>query len=65
VDPSQAVVIGDELRDLNAAKAARMAFGAVSWGLTRPEAMEAGGPEFLFRQMSEIPKALLGERGQP
>jgi phosphoglycolate phosphatase len=64
VDPGQAVVIGDEIRDLNAAKAAHMAFGAVSWGLTRPEALEAGKPEFLFREMSDIPKALLGGPGQ-
>jgi phosphoglycolate phosphatase len=59
VEPRRAMVIGDELRDLNAAKAARMAFGAVSWGLTRPEALEAGKPEALFRQMSDIPKVLL------
>lgn len=61
VEPRKAIVIGDEIRDLNAAKAARMAFGAVSWGLTRPEALEAGQPEALFRQMSDIPKMLLGE----
>ena len=61
MDPRQAIVIGDELRDLNAAKAARMAFGAVSWGLTRAEALEAGQPAALFRQMSDIPKVLLGE----
>jgi phosphoglycolate phosphatase len=53
------MVIGDEIRDLNAAKAARMAFGAVSWGLTRPEAMEAGKPEVLFRQMSDISRFLM------
>jgi phosphoglycolate phosphatase len=61
VESSQAIVIGDEIRDLNAAKAARMAFGAVSWGLTRPEALEAGRPDALFRQMSDIPRVLLGE----
>jgi phosphoglycolate phosphatase len=54
VEPRSAIVIGDEIRDLNAAKAARMAFGAVSWGLTRPEALQAGRPEALFRQMSDI-----------
>ena len=61
VEPHRALVIGDEIRDLNAAKAARMAFGAVSWGLTRPEALEVGKPDALFRQMSDIPKVLLGE----
>jgi phosphoglycolate phosphatase len=65
IDPRQTVVVGDEIRDLNAAKAARMAFGAVSWGLTRPEALEAGGPEALFRQMSDIPKFLMGNATAP
>jgi phosphoglycolate phosphatase len=60
IEARQAIVIGDELRDLNAAKAARMDFGAVSWGLTRPEALEAGQPTALFRRMSDIPKLLLG-----
>jgi phosphoglycolate phosphatase len=61
IAPDRAIVIGDELRDLNAAGAARMAFGAVSWGLTRPEALEARQPQALFRQMSDIPRTLLGE----
>jgi phosphoglycolate phosphatase len=65
VEPRLAMVIGDELRDLNAAKAARMAFGAVSWGLTRPEALAVGQPTALFHQMSDIPKALLGEPVAP
>lgn len=61
VEPRRVMVIGDEIRDLNAAKAAQMHFGAVAWGLTRPEAMEAGKPEALFRKMSDIPKVVLGE----
>ena len=65
VEPRRVLVIGDEIRDLNAARAARMAFGAVSWGLTRPEALEAGRPQALFRQMSDIPKLVLGERLAP
>jgi len=59
VDPGRTIVVGDEIRDLNAAKAARMAFGGVSWGLTRSEALEAGKPEALFRQMSDIPRFLM------
>jgi len=61
VEPRRALVIGDEIRDLNAAKAARMHFGAVAWGLTRPEALEAGRPTALFRQMSDIPRFVIGE----
>jgi phosphoglycolate phosphatase len=53
------VTIGDEIRDLNAAKAARMAFGAVTWGLTRPEALQAGGADVVFKDMADIPRWLL------
>ena len=61
VEPRRVLVVGDEIRDLNAAKAARMHFGAVSWGLTRLEALEAGQPTALFRQMSDIPRFAIGE----
>jgi phosphoglycolate phosphatase len=60
VAPRDTLVIGDEIRDLEAAKAARMAFGAVSWGLTRGEALGARGADVVFRQMSDIPAEILG-----
>jgi phosphoglycolate phosphatase len=60
IAPGEAMVIGDEIRDLNASKAAHMAFGAVSWGLTRPDALQAGGAETVFREMADIPRFLLG-----
>src|ERR1700761_1089112 len=60
VAPGEAIVIGDEIRDLNASKAAHIAFGAVSWGLTRPDALEAGGATTVFAQMADIPRFLLG-----
>ena len=56
---SDVMVVGDEIRDVNAAKAARMAFGAVSWGLTRPEALETAGADVVFSQMADIPRVLL------
>ena len=59
IAPSDTIVIGDEIRDLNASKAAHMAFGAVSWGLTRPDALQAGGAETVFRHMADIPRMLL------
>jgi phosphoglycolate phosphatase len=57
---SECIVIGDEIRDLNATRKARMAFGAVSWGITRPEAMAAAGAEVVFARMADIPKTVLG-----
>ena len=59
VEPGSAMVIGDEIRDLNAAKAARMPFGAVSWGMNRPEALSAGGAQVVFSQMADICRVLL------
>ena len=59
VEPGQTMVIGDEIRDLDAARKAGMAFGAVSWGLTRGEALAARRPDALFSRMDDIPKALL------
>ncbi len=60
IGPAEAIVIGDEIRDLNAAKAARMAFGAVSWGMNRPEALGAGGADVVFPRMADIPGVVLG-----
>ena len=57
---SECIVIGDEIRDLNATRKARMAFGAVSWGITRPEAMAAAGAQVVFARMADIPRTVLG-----
>jgi phosphoglycolate phosphatase len=37
--PDEAIAIGDELRDLDAARAVGLAFGAVQWGYTRADAL--------------------------
>lgn len=60
IPAGETMVIGDEIRDLNATRKARMAFGAVSWGITRPEAMAAAGAEVVFARMADIPKTVLG-----
>jgi phosphoglycolate phosphatase len=60
----EVMVVGDEIRDVNAAKAARMAFGAVSWGLTRPEPLEVAGADVVFAKMADIPRVLL-DAGTP
>ena len=60
VDRSEAIVIGDELRDLDAARAAGMAFGAVSWGATRAPAHAARGADFIFERMDQISDAVRG-----
>jgi phosphoglycolate phosphatase len=50
----EAICIGDEIRDLEAARAERIAFGAVSWGYTDPGSLRAHAPEEVFTSMEEI-----------
>ena len=57
VPPSAALSIGDELRDLVASRAAGIAFGAVGWGFTTIEALQAHAPERVFGSMDEIAAA--------
>lgn len=58
VMPAEALCIGDELRDLEAARKVGIAFGAVSWGYTAAEALAAQKPAFVFKQVSDIVEAL-------
>lgn len=58
VSASQAIAIGDEIRDLDAAREAGIAFGAVSWGYTKVEALRATSPEFVFNNLQEIEDVL-------
>lgn len=57
---AEAICIGDELRDLEAAHAEGIAFGAVSWGYTHPEALRAQTPQETFSTVDEILQKLAG-----
>jgi phosphoglycolate phosphatase len=50
----QAISIGDELRDLEAARAEGIPFGAVSWGYTRPEGFLAHQPDATFTDVASM-----------
>jgi phosphoglycolate phosphatase len=58
--PSQAIYIGDEIRDLAAAKRAGVTAGAVSWGFTHTEALLAHQPDMLFANPAAIVETLAG-----
>lgn len=60
VPASQAMYVGDELRDATAARQAGMAFGAVSWGYTPIEALRERQPEAAFGNVLEISRGLAG-----
>jgi phosphoglycolate phosphatase len=54
VRPAEAFSIGDEIRDIEAARAAGIPCGAVTWGYTRGEALRAHAPDEVFGRMGEI-----------
>jgi phosphoglycolate phosphatase len=54
VPAAEAISIGDEIRDLEAARAEGIPFGAVTWGYTNPEALRALAPEEVFASLEEI-----------
>ena len=58
VKPSETICIGDELRDIDAAKAAGMNSGAVAWGYALPSALQAAGPTPLFHSIEEMTQRL-------
>jgi phosphoglycolate phosphatase len=55
VPADQAIAIGDEVRDGEAARKAGIAFGAVSWGFASIEALQKLDPDFVFARIDEIP----------
>ena len=59
VNPAQAISIGDEVRDIEAARAAGISCGAVMWGYAAPNALRALGPEMVFERMEDIASRLL------
>lgn len=56
---SEAIYVGDEIRDGTAARKVGMAFGAVSWGYNKKEALAVENPEILFESMEEIAQRLV------
>jgi phosphoglycolate phosphatase len=56
---AQVLAIGDELRDLDAARGCGIAFGAVSWGFTTAPSLAAAAPDYLFETPEHIAKTLL------
>ena len=58
VAPETVLAIGDEVRDIEAARAAGIACGAVRWGFASPEALRARAPDLTFERMEDIVQAL-------
>jgi phosphoglycolate phosphatase len=52
------IAIGDEVRDIEAARAAGIACGAVRWGFASTDALRARAPDLLFERMEDIAREL-------
>lgn len=57
--------IGDEVRDLLAARAAGAASAAVTWGYNHPDALRTLQPDYLFSAPSDIRRLLLVNSSDP
>jgi phosphoglycolate phosphatase len=60
VKPQEAIYIGDEIRDGEAARETAIAFGAVMWGQHSEEALAAQNPSETFTACHEIADKLCG-----
>jgi len=52
--PALSMLIGDELRDIEAAHAAGVAAAAVAWGYNHPDALRAASPDLFFETPDEL-----------
>jgi phosphoglycolate phosphatase len=55
---ASAICIGDEVRDGEAARAAGIDFGAVSWGFANTEALQEASPTVMFERVSDIARLI-------
>lgn len=54
IKPQIAIYVGDETRDVEAAKKANIKVVAVTWGFNSPEALAKENPDFLINHPSEL-----------
>jgi phosphoglycolate phosphatase len=59
IPPARAIAIGDEVRDIDAARAAGIACAAVTWGYAAPETLGALRPDLIFERMEDIAASLV------
>ena len=57
--PADTICIGDEIRDIEAARAAGMDSGAVAWGYAFPAALRAVEPTHVFNSIEELTHRLI------
>jgi phosphoglycolate phosphatase len=61
----EAIFIGDEVRDAEAARHVGVAFGAVSWGYQRLPSLEMHSPQMTFESIDELVAKLAPVASEP
>ena len=54
VRPSEAISIGDETRDIDAGRKAKLATAGVSWGYTQPQALADKTPDHMLGNVPDV-----------
>lgn len=60
VAPREVLSIGDETRDIEAARAVGIACASVTWGYAAEKALRERAPDVVFERMEEIAEMLIG-----
>ncbi len=61
MDPVRTLAIGDEERDIKAAREAGIAAGSVGWGYAAASRLKAGDPDYFFATMDDIVDVVCAE----
>ena len=56
--PERFLLVGDEMRDIDAARKAGVRVGSVAWGYNHVDALRGRGPDELFLAVQDLPIAL-------
>jgi phosphoglycolate phosphatase len=59
IEKAEIIAIGDEVRDVEAARSVGIACGSVAWGYAAPRALLAMKPDFMFERIDDIAHNLL------
>jgi phosphoglycolate phosphatase len=59
--PARTIAIGDEIRDIDAARQAGLAAGSITFGYNSREALQSHAPEYLFDDYAGLEHAILGQ----
>lgn len=57
---AESIYVGDEIRDLHAARSEGLHFGAVSWGYTHLHGLSAHAPDAIFTSAEQLSAVLTG-----